>query len=81
MKAKTWKEAKIHDVKVRFGECIDEFRGFDDDRRIYINTYEQIMEALEQLPDNPVGYLRVAMWRQIKRDIPLLEDIRDAFYD
>ncbi len=79
MKKMTWKQAKIHDFDIRFGGCVEEFKGFDDDRKVYVNTYNQIIEALNELPEEPVSYIKVAMWRQINRDIEMLDRIQARF--
>lgn len=78
---KTWKQKKIHDVKIQFSGCIEEFEGFDDDRRVYINIYNQIIDAIESLPDEPHGYIKCAVTHQIKADGEILNRIREKFQD
>lgn len=75
----TWKQKKIHNFKNQFGGRIEEFEGFDDDRRVYINIYNRIIEALESLPDEPHSYIRSAITRQINADKDILNSICETF--
>lgn len=78
---KTWKQTKISSFKNQFGGRIEEFKGFDDDRRVYINMYNQIIDAIESLPDEPRGYIKCAVTRQIKADKEILYSIIEKFED
>ena len=77
----TWKQKKIHNFENQFGGRIEEFEGFDDDRRVYINIYNQIIDALESLPDEPHSYIRSAVTRQINSDKDILNSICEKFQD
>lgn len=78
---KTWKQAKIANFRKQFGGRIEEFEGFDDDRRVYISIYNQIIEALEYLSDEPRGYIKCAVTRQINADKEILNRICEKFQD
>lgn len=78
---KTWKAMKIESVKNTWSGVYKDFTGYDDDRKVFRNTYDMIMEALESLPDEPVSLVRVAMWRQIKREEETMNRIYNAFCD
>ena len=80
---KTWKARKLHDLDIRFGTSYRDFKegGYVDDRRVFVNTYEIIVQALESLPEEPVSYIRVAMWRQINRDYKMMDEILAKFTD
>lgn len=78
---KTWKQAKLHDIKTRFGGCIEEYKDFTDDRLVYVNIYNQIIEAIESLPEEPNNYIKVAMFHQINKDEKILNRIYSNFLD
>lgn len=78
---KTWKQAKLHDIEIQFGGCIEEYKGFTDDRMVYVNTYSQIIEAIESLPEEPHSYVKVAMFHQINKDKEVLNRIYRNFCD
>lgn len=78
---KTWRAANIHNMQVRYGTWAEEFKGYDDDRAIYVKLYNQIIEALESLPEEPLPYIRVAMWRQMAKDKEMLNRIAARFGD
>ena len=68
-------------MKRVYSNHIDEFKGYDDDRHVYVKTYEQIMEALECLPEDPPSYIKVAMFHQLCKDEKVLYSIIDRFCD
>ena len=78
---KSWKQAKIHDMELLYGGCIEDFKGYEDDRMVYINTYNQIMEALISLPEEPARYIKVALWKQINEDKKVMNRIQGVFCD
>lgn len=78
---KTWKQMKIEFMQRNYGHHIEEFEGHKDDRLVYINTYNSIMEALESLPEEPHSYIKVAMFRQLNRDKEQLNSIINRFCD
>ena len=75
----TWKQAKIHGMEIRFGTAYEVYRDFDDDRKVFANLYEQIMRALNSLPEEPDSYIKVAIWRQLCRDKEVLNSIDARF--
>lgn len=78
---KTWKQAKLHDIETRFGGCIEEYKDFADDRLVYVNIYNQIIEAIESLPEEPHDYIKVAMSIKINKDKEIMERIYSNFCD
>lgn len=86
-KNKTWKCCKLHDLNLVYGYTYRQFRdqidtyGPSDDRRVYVNMYERIIEAINSLPDEPVTYVKIAMWRAINKDKDALKDIQARFTD
>lgn len=78
---KTWKQARIDTLDKRWGGCIKGFTGYTDDRQVYLNIYNTIREALESLPEEPLPFIRVAIWSEIKKDEEILERIYNTFCD
>ena len=78
---KTWKQARLHDIELRYGGRIEEYKGFTDDRKIYVNIYNQVIEAIESLPEEPCSYIKVAMWHQFNKDKEILNRIQAEFCD
>ena len=83
---KTWKEAKLTSFINRNVGLYNEYKkavenGCDDDRRVFVNTFDMIVNAIASLPDEPVAYIRVAMWRQINRDQDTMDNIASNFCD
>ena len=76
---KTWKQQKLDFLKHLYGKYIDEFRGCHDDRRVYYNIYQQIVEAVESLDDNPNNYVCVAVNDAIRADLMMMDDILVRF--
>lgn len=75
----TWKQGKLSYMKLLYGGLIGEFSQHDDDRRLYVNTYNQIIEAVESMPDTPNNYVAVALNAKIRRDLEMLDRIQDRF--
>lgn len=50
-----------------------------DDRRVFINTYRQIYEAIDSLPDNPLSVVAVAMNRYITDERSMMDEIMRRF--
>lgn len=87
MKNKTWKARKLHDFDLLYETTYRNFRNQidtldrNDDRRIFVNMYDRIVEAINSLPDDPVTYVRIAMWRAINKDKEELNKIQAQFDD
>ena len=78
---KTWKQAQLHDIEIRYGGCVEEYKDFTDDRMVYVKIYKQIIEAIESLPEEPHNYIKVAMFHQINKDKEILNRIYSNFCD
>lgn len=51
----TWKEQKLYYLKWKFNDKYLFWKDQDlhDDRRVYCNCYEMLVEAVNSLPDEP----------------------------
>ena len=77
----TWKERKLEHIEYFYGKAYEQFKAEDahDDRRVYINVYEMIIEAVKSLEDEPNNYVCVAMNDYIKHDLEILRRIGKRF--
>lgn len=81
MNAQTWKEFKLDYMHYFFAEKYDEWVNADvhDDRRVFTNMYRMIINALNQLPDEPDNYICVAMNKSMHEDIDVMKRIMRHF--
>lgn len=75
----TWKEHKLDYMRFMFGDKLAEYEHCTDDRRVYFNIYNMIIEALNELPDEPCAYVCCAMNHYMDKDIERLKRIREHF--
>lgn len=79
----SWKYLKLwvwaHDYGYKMDEWNNIMPPVTDDRRIFINTYRQIYEAIESLPENPNNIVKVAMNRYIDSERTEMNNIIRRF--
>ena len=86
IKRDSWKYLKLwvwaHDYGYKADEWNNIMPPVTDDRRIFINTYRQIYEAIESLPNNPHNVVTVAMNSYIQEERQMMDEIKGRFnYD
>lgn len=86
IKRDSWKYLKLWVWAHDYGDKAEEWNNImppvTDDRRIFINTYRQIYEAIESLPENPHNVVTVAMNHFIAEERLMMDEIRGRFnYD
>ena len=76
-----WKSRKLAVLELDYGEKATAWAGepIEDDRRVFVNTYYQIIEAVQSLPDNPHTIVCVAMNRYIDSMKKVMDDILARF--
>lgn len=78
-----WKSRKLFMLEAFYGKKYDEWvnavPAVTDDRRLYINIFEEIKSAVESLSDNPCNYVCVAMNEQIGESQGTLDNIKATF--
>ena len=79
MENKTWRTFKMDFLKFKYEKKAEEWKGCHDDRRLFSNTYYQIIKAIESLPEEPVPYIAVAMNNEITKDREMLDKIAERF--
>lgn len=75
----SWKTLRTKNLKLRYGKRYDEWKHYSDDRKVFANTYEMLMEAIESLPDEPKPFVCVAMNEAINKECRMLDEIIDEF--
>ena len=78
-KNESWKVLKLKYLKVIYGLHVRGFGGYDDDRGLYINTYNMMVRAINTLPDCPDIFIKCAMNEAIKKDCKMLDGIIKRF--
>lgn len=76
-----WKSRKLAVLALDYEEKATAWAGepIEDDRRVFVNTYCQIIEAVQSLPDNPHTIVCVAMNRYIDSLKKVMDDILARF--
>lgn len=78
-----WKSLKIAVLEMEYGKKAEEWNNIypsvNDDRRVYINIYHQLIEAVQSLTDNPNTIVCVAMNRYIAEEKKTLDEIKKVF--
>ena len=76
----TWKEQKLDYMMFRYSDLAKKFdNGYGDDRQLFVNTFNMIVEALESLEDEPNIYIKCAVNKAIAEDIAVLNKIEKHF--
>lgn len=74
---KLWVLANAYEKKAT--EWNDIFSPVADDRRVFINTYRQLYEAVDSLTDNPNNVVCVAMNNYITEERKMMDEILEHF--
>lgn len=78
-----WKTLKLwvwaNDFEDKATEWKDIFPPVKDDRRVFINTYYQVYEAIESLPDNPPSWVCCAINSAIGKERKMMNEIITRF--
>lgn len=78
-----WKHMKLwswaHDYETKAAEWNNLFPPVSDDRRLYINTYRQVYEAIDSLPDNPPAWVCVAINHELHAEREMMNGILTRF--
>jgi len=77
----SWRKKQIHRLKYLYGRLAEQWgrKTNGDDRDVYCNTYQLILEGLKTLPAEPALYVRVAMVEKMRIDRALMDRIAANF--
>lgn len=78
---KSWRESKLEYLKRLYGDVVEDYREHSDDRLVYVNIYNQIVEALNSLPDMSHVYVCKSVGAAIYEDKRVMDCIRERFGD
>ena len=78
-----WKHLKLwswaHDYEAKANEWNNLFPPVKDDRRLFINTYRQVYEAVDSLSDNPPAWVCMAINHEIYAEKAMMDSILSRF--
>ena len=78
-----WKSLKlwswVHDYGDKANEWNNIFPPVADDRRLFINVYNIVYQAIESLPDNPNNWVCCAIIHEIHTEQEMMNKILAAF--
>jgi len=78
-----WKSLKLwvwaHDYGDKATEWNNIFPPVGDDRRVFINTYNQVYEAIDSLPDNPNAWVCCAITHEVENERRMMDGILSRF--
>ena len=78
-----WKHLKLwswaHDYEAKATEWNSLIPPVNDDRRLYINTYRQVYEAIDSLSDNPPAWICVAINHELYTEREIMNGILARF--
>ncbi len=78
-----WKSLKLwswaHDYESKAEEWNNIFPPVTDDRRIFINTYYQVYNAIDSLTDNPNTWVCCAISHELDSERKTMDEIIDKF--
>ncbi len=78
-----WKHLKLwrwaHDYEAKAEEWRNAVPSVHDDRRVFINTYEQVYEAIDSMPDNPCAWVCVAINKKVAEEREMMDGIIRRF--
>lgn len=78
-----WKTLKLwswaNDYEEKVIEWNNIFPPVTDDRRLFINTYSQVYQAIESLQDNPHAWVCCAITHEIENERKMMNGIISRF--
>lgn len=78
-----WKHLKLwswaHDYEKKAEEWNNIYPPVSDDRRLFINTYKQVYDAIDSLTDNPNSWVCVAVNAKVAEERKMMNGILARF--
>lgn len=78
-----WKHLKLwtwaHDYEEKMNEWNNLLPPVNDDRRLYINIYNQVYNAIDSLSDNPPAWVCVAITHEMSNERKVMDEILATF--
>ena len=78
-----WANEKLKYLKWSFGEFYEYaiWTEQTDDRRLYVNVYNMVCEAIEAVKDIDNNFVQVALNKKIRQEQEMLSGIKKSFWD
>lgn len=79
----TWKQRQLAYLEEVYSphEHMGKLLSYPGARRIYIQLYNQMRNALCSLPEQPNSYVAMAVYRKLHEDMGTLDDLLDQLED
>ena len=81
MNGKEWAEGRMENIRRKYGEKAEEWKKEGDDRLIYCNMYNRMMEGLEWLKEDTPSFVVVAMTSKCFEYRAEMDEILERFKD
>ena len=78
---KTWKSRKLWQIRRKYEDNIEKWKDAHDDRRLFVNMFNIMIEAICSLPEEPDNFICVAMNDKIDKYMETMNDILERFAD
>ena len=73
-------EVKMNLLKNVYGKKYHEWNGkYKDDRQLYCNLYEMLVEALETMKNIKNNFIWCAFNKEFKEELRIMHDIEERF--
>ena len=78
-----WKHLKLwswaHDYEQKANDWNNIFPPVTDDRRVFINTYKQVYDAIDSMNDNPCSWVCCAINEKVNEERKMMNGILKRF--
>ena len=79
---KTWKSRKLWQIRRKYKVSAEKWESIcDDDRRVFVNMFNIMIEAICSLPEEPCTFICVAMNDKIDKYMETMDSILGRFAD
>lgn len=78
---KTWKSRKLWQIRRKYEDNIEKWKDAQDDRRVFVNMFNIMIEAICSLPEEPYTFICVAMNDKIDKYMETMDSILGRFAD
>ena len=76
----TWKSRKLWQVRRKYEVNVEKWKDvYNDDRRIFVNMFNIMIEAICFLPEEPCTFICVAMNDKIEKYMETMDSILEHF--
>lgn len=78
----TWKSRKLWWIRCKYEVSAEKWKDIcDDDRRVFVNMFNYMIEAICSLPEKPHIFICVAMNNKVDEYMETMDNILGRFAD